>query len=43
VVLWIAFLAVNLLDVPMPTTVLAVASLAWMGLAIARSGARGLR
>jgi hypothetical protein len=41
--LWIAFLAVNLLDVPMPTTILAVAALTWMAVAIARPRARGLR
>jgi hypothetical protein len=41
--LWIAFLVVNLVSVPMPTTVLAFPALAWMGFAIARSGARGLR
>jgi hypothetical protein len=41
--LWIAFLAVNLLDVQMPTTILAAASLTWMAVAIARSAARGLR
>jgi hypothetical protein len=41
--LWIAFLVVNLADVSMPTTVLAFPALAWMGFAIARSGAPGLR
>jgi hypothetical protein len=41
--LWIAFLGVNLLDVHMPTTILAAASLTWMAVAIARSAARGLR
>jgi hypothetical protein len=41
--LWIAFLIVNVASVPMPTTVLAFAALVWMALAIARSGARGLR
>jgi hypothetical protein len=35
--LWVAFLVVNLVSVPMPTTILAFLALAWMALAIARS------
>jgi hypothetical protein len=41
--LWVAFLIVNLVSVPMPTTILAFLALAWMALAIARSHGDGLR
>jgi hypothetical protein len=38
ILLWAAFLAVNLASVPMPTTVLALAALVWMAVAIVRTG-----
>jgi hypothetical protein len=41
-VLWLAFLAANLLPVPVPTTVLAAAALCWMAMTIARAGSARL-
>lgn len=42
-VLWIAFLAVNLASIQMPTTIIALAALTWMAVAIARARNTGLR
>jgi hypothetical protein len=42
-VLWIAFLAVNLASIQMPTTIIAVVALTWMAVAIVRVRATRLR